>query len=383
MQLLNNDHCSAPGQKPGPLFYKYLLDPKARVEYVSINVLTMTGYSPEDFYCDPMFWLKVVHPIDRWEIQSQVIAGMKENYRFILRIIHKSGVTLWTESYACPVKSREGKIIAIEGVVLDITAQQQVEENRAQAFGQEREARYNAERVAKLREDYLSSVSHDLKNRLTAIFLKVQLALKELSGPEKVDLNKAIAQLDHLGKETYQMTALINDLLSAAQMEVNKFKLDTPLLPHGANHLVKEVLDLLKPVAEEKALQFKTHLPEKEVSIFASYDQIKRVLENIVSNAIKFSPRGENIEIAIDSNEDSVLFKVSDKGPGIPKEELPYIFDRFWQEKSSSKLGSGLGLAISHGIVQAHGGQIWADSKPGSGSTFQFSVPRAELSQAA
>jgi signal transduction histidine kinase len=113
-------------------------------------------------------------------------------------------------------------------------------------------------------------------------------------------------------------------------------------------------------------------------AIWADRDRLLQAFENLMGNAIKFSARGGHVTVGARSREREVLFSLQDTGPGIAAEDLPHVFDRFWQtQKAGRRRGAGLGLPIVKGIVEAHGGHIWVESRVGEGSTFYFTVPVA------
>lgn len=227
----------------------------------------------------------------------------------------------------------------------------------------------DATKAIKTREDVLSVVSHDLKNPLAFITLKTQLLgrSKEITPEKLVDFTKGIS------KATSQMQHLIDDLLDFAKLESGTFKLD--LLPHNVNSLINPLIEIISTQAAEKQIHFDVQIKDYMADIVCDADRIRQVLSNLLGNAIKFTQNGGTITLTIKSEETGTLFCVTDNGPGIPKEHLEKIFDRFWQMESTRKMGSGLGLSICKAIVQAHGGKIWAESKEMKGSQFYFTIP--------
>jgi signal transduction histidine kinase len=146
--------------------------------------------------------------------------------------------------------------------------------------------------------------------------------------------------------------------------------------PHDGGALVSETADLMRPLAAEKALTFHVERPSSPVEVTCDRERILQALANLVGNAIKFTPPGGTIGIAVEEREAEVRFTVSDSGPGIPPDELPHIFDRFWKAHGDvSAPGAGLGLSIVKGLVAAHGGSVSVDSRLGVGSVFRLSLP--------
>jgi signal transduction histidine kinase len=112
--------------------------------------------------------------------------------------------------------------------------------------------------------------------------------------------------------------------------------------------------------------------------VWGDRERIVQVFENLIGNAVKFTPAGGVVSLGATSRESDTVFWVADTGPGIPSEVVPHLFDRFWQANRADNRGAGLGLAIVKGIVEAHGGRIWVESKPGAGTTILFAVPSAQ-----
>ncbi len=111
--------------------------------------------------------------------------------------------------------------------------------------------------------------------------------------------------------------------------------------------------------------------------VWADADRLLQILENIIGNALKFTKPGGRVTVGVSRQNSQVLFRVSDTGPGIEPEDVPHLFDRFWQARKARRQGAGLGLPIVKGIVEAHGGRVWVESVPGRGSTFFFTIPAA------
>jgi signal transduction histidine kinase len=134
---------------------------------------------------------------------------------------------------------------------------------------------------------------------------------------------------------------------------------------------------MLRPLAVGSTVRLDTSIEENLPLVYADAARIQQVLSNLVGNAVKFTPRDGRITVCAEQSEREVRFSVIDTGSGIPSEQLPHIFGRFWQARASDRRGIGLGLAIAKGIVEAHNGRIWVESHVGLGSTFYFTLPCA------
>ena len=158
--------------------------------------------------------------------------------------------------------------------------------------------------------------------------------------------------------------------MCAGQLTVNR-------LAAQVRALLVEALELHRPLAEEKSLQLELVCEEELPEVLADHDRVIQVLANVIGNAIKFTPSGGRIVLGAEQAGSEVLFSIKDSGPGIPPDQVPQLFDAFWQARRGSRSGAGLGLAIARGIVEAHGGRIWVESDGRHGSTFRFSLPVA------
>jgi len=142
---------------------------------------------------------------------------------------------------------------------------------------------------------------------------------------------------------------------------------------------LREAFELLQPLAAAKPVALVAPSGLASHRLYCDRERILQVFSNLVGNAIKFTPAHGHVWLDVAAMNGEVVFSVADDGPGIPGEALPHMFDRFWQATQPSHVrrqGAGLGLSIVKGIIEAHGGRVWVDSRPGEGSRFSFSVPR-------
>jgi PAS domain S-box-containing protein len=229
-----------------------------------------------------------------------------------------------------------------------------------------------ARSAVQARDDVLAVVSHDLGNPLSAIRIGAKIVRRRLPDDE----TEAIRQLDGIRQAVLQMERLVNDLLDVKRLEAGQLTLQRRAQPPAS--LLTEVVDMIGSLAEEHGQTLVCTADEGLPDVAVDRPRMMQVLQNLLGNAIKFTPAGGRIELRAEGGNGVVRLSVSDTGPGIPQAHLPYIFDRFWQARRAGRLGLGLGLAIAKGIVEAHGGRIWAESRPGDGTTVYFTVPAAE-----
>ena len=227
-------------------------------------------------------------------------------------------------------------------------------------------------RAVKTREDVLAVVSHDLRNPLTTIELVVH-AFRDM---EQMDANLIRALADKVQRSTNEMKILISDLLDFARIQSGSFSV-TPSA-HALSDVVTPVIDRMRILAEARQQILEVDLPSTLPRVAVDPNRIGQVLSNLVRNAIKFTSNQGTIQVAARQEYQHILVSVTDTGPGIPQEHLQKIFDRFWRVPGTKKKGSGLGLSIARGIVEAHGGRIWAESRLGEGSSFFFTLPLAD-----
>ena len=231
-----------------------------------------------------------------------------------------------------------------------------------------------ATRATEGRDQVLGVVSHDLRNPISAIAMCAS-ALRDsasTSSKERESLLTTIVQ------STEWMNRLIQDLLDVANIEVGRLSLERQREP--AASLVDRALRMFEVEANRRHIQLVTEVPNELPLVTVDASRIVQVLGNLLGNALKFTPDGGRITVRLAARQGSVLFSVTDTGPGIPLAEQSRVFDRYWQSRrAASKRGTGLGLSIAKGIVEAHGGRLWLESTPGKGSTFLFSIPAEAL----
>ena len=227
----------------------------------------------------------------------------------------------------------------------------------------------------KMKSQFLSNVSHELKTPLTAIGGLVDNMIDGLTGP----LNgKQTRYMTGIKDSTERLARLIRDLLDLSVIESGKSELKPARFSLGS--LIREVAETLKPLAVEKGIAVEIARTNGDATAWADRDKITQVLTNLIVNAVKFSPAGGSLKLSMAPANDGGLLEVSvsDTGPGIPPTEVERIFHEFYQISQPGRektMGVGLGLAISKKLVEMHGGKIRVESVPGEGSTFFFTLP--------
>lgn len=230
-------------------------------------------------------------------------------------------------------------------------------------------------RLQTMRRDFVSNISHELRTPLASI----RAVVETLQDGALDDPPAAQMFLSRAEQEVDVMTQMLEELLELSRIESGQVPLK--LMPTAVADLLLVPLDRLKHQAERKKIELVLDLPSGLPRVLADPTRISQVITNLVHNAIKFTQEGDTVTVDAKVQADGVLIRVKDTGSGIDQQDLPRIFERFYksdQARTRSQGGTGLGLAIARHIVQAHGGNIWAKSKEGKGSTFFFTLPVVE-----
>jgi len=226
-------------------------------------------------------------------------------------------------------------------------------------------------RLETIRRDFISNISHELRNPLAALKALVD-TLRDGALDDRPMAERFLTQMD---AEVDAMTQMVRELLELSRIESGKVPLR--LAPTAVVNLILPTVERLRPQAERAGLSMAVELPDSLPLVQADGERLQQVLSNLLHNAIKFTPPGGRITVAAQAG-DEVTIIVRDTGVGIAAADLTRIFERFYKaDRARSSGGTGLGLAIAKHVVQAHGGRIWAESVEGQGATFRFTLPIA------
>ena len=228
-----------------------------------------------------------------------------------------------------------------------------------------------ARQAARARDEVLAVVSHDLRNPLHAVLL-ASTVLEDFSSADQWTA-RDLQQVRVIRRSAEQMTGLIQDLVEVIAMETGAPALHLERI--AAAPLPAGVAELFQAQADEKGVRLECESDPGLPPVEADRGRLLQVFSNLLGNALKFTPPGGTVTLRAAPGSGFVHFSVADTGPGISPEHLDHVFDRFWRARREARGGLGLGLAIARGIVEAHGGRIWAESVVGEGSTFHFTVP--------
>ena len=292
---------------------------------------------------------------------KQVVSGSE-------RLHPRNSFAVWKETVRCtsvPWKRWEIETaLRLRDTIIAARLQYQYERERA--------ARAEAEQAKRTREEFMAVISHDLRNPLSSVMLNMAL-LNRVSGEIQSPTTKSIfASMD---RATKQMKWLIDGLLDIAQADSGTMEMK---FAHcSVQKLIEHSTNVISPIADAKRVTLQ--LPALERAEFVKCDEQRmlQVLSNILGNAIKFTPEGGQVALAVEVSATLVTFRIFDTGPGIPPDQLPYIFDRFWRGRDLSVTGVGLGLSIVKAIIAAHEGNVRAENGPEGGACFSFTLEKA------
>jgi len=271
-----------------------------------------------------------------------------------------------------PLRDAEGRAYAVCGISVDISNRKQAEKEIARLLGQEQAARAEAEAANQAKDEFLSVLSHELRTPLTAIMGWVGLLRMG-----RLDAATVTQGLEAIERSTQLQVRLVEDLLDVSRIVAGDLAINPVVLPLAS--LIEGVVNAMRPTAEAKEVHLAMHLDRETGEVWGDPNRLQQVIWNLLSNGIKFTPRGGQVQVQLGKSGSHARIVVSDTGEGIRPELLPHVFKRFWQADSTSTRphgGLGVGLTIVHHIVELHGGTVRADSAgEGQGATFTVDLP--------
>ncbi len=260
-------------------------------------------------------------------------------------------------------REREDK----EHVVGHVLARERQDTNRALA-----DERAESDELIDARDELFATISHDLRNLINAIHLKSQLLQKELAATPRAPRARQLA--DEINRSTHMMRRWSNDLVDLAS--VNTGRLRVVFAEEDVVAIVARAVELCATLAEEKGLKVEVHVPDHASTIECDADRIVEAVINLLENATRHTARGGAIRVTLEETAEDVRIHVADTGSGIAKDQLRYVFDRYFQGQRTTRTGIGMGLYICRHIVERHGGRISVESTVDVGSTFTVTLPR-------
>ncbi|MFA6317377.1 MAG: ATP-binding protein [Elusimicrobiota bacterium] len=237
------------------------------------------------------------------------------------------------------------------------------------------------QRQLEAKTQLIQDASHELKNPLTVVYGYSTFLLRQKT--EDQDPEELRRNLESINRNAERLSDLLEELLEATRLSQNKVELERADL--SAKRLAREAFENARFEADKRGIGLKLEVPEDDFEVSADNGRVHQILANLVGNAMKFTPSGGSVTIALSLEDAAARFQVRDTGKGISPAGLAHVFDRFYQEDADRQQnkGLGLGLNICRSLVELHGGRIWAESAPGAGAAFSFTIPLSEASRPA
>jgi signal transduction histidine kinase/CheY-like chemotaxis protein len=284
----------------------------------------------------------------------------------------------WHLSRAHAMRDNEGKVIMWIGSNTDIDDLKRAEAEVNQLLVREQAARTEAEEANQIKDDFLATVSHELRTPLNAMRGWVQMLR---SGDlEEIEIAQAMEAIE---RNVSAQNQLVADLLDTSRIVAGKLRLE--LFPVELGSVIRTAMDTVRPAADAKGLELRVELDPDVGPVMGDADRLQQILWNLLTNAIKYTPQGGQVDVTLKKEETSAVIVVRDTGEGISSEFLPHIFVRFRQADITTTRkhgGLGLGLAIVRHLVEAHGGQVIALSEgAGQGAAFRIVLPLMKSSK--
>ena len=347
------------------------VDEEGVYTYSSERVKEILGYSPEEVTGKSIFDFMPPNEARRIEKRFKKIVGKRE----IINDLeswnrHKNGDKVCLVTSGIPILDERGVFLGYQGVHKDITEQKQAEEAL-------REANRRSKKFDRLKSDFISMVSHEIHTPINIMREGITLCLDGLAGDvtemQEELLNDTLESVERLDR-------LVMDLLDLSKIEEGRIELRRNVV--DLCRIVIKIKKDFEKQAGSKNLRLQANIPEDGIQMYVDKDKIIQIFHNLISNAMRYTKSGGAITLSVQEDNAFVRCSVSDTGVGIAKENISKLFSKFKQfghVEGSGYKGTGLGLAIAKGLVEIHGGKIWAESTLGKGSTFYFSIKKLPI----
>ena len=358
----------------------FMLDANGNIVTWNAGAERIKGYKPHEILGQHF---SIFYPKDaiesgwpQYELQIAVTEGrfQEEGWR-----IRKDGSRFWAHVTITALHDEDGRLRGFAKLTRDLTERLQVEASqkdrlkREQMLEAERAARMQAQRAARVKDEFLATLSHELRTPLSAILAWSQI-LRSSSHMQQDQVQHAAGIIERNAKAQAQ---LIDDLLDLSRILAGQLRLDLQRVE--LVDVIRTAVDSVEPTAHGKGVRIETILDPHRGVVSGDPGRLQQVVWNLISNAVKFTPKGGKVQVLLERVNSHIEITVSDTGIGIPLDFLPHVFDRFSQRDSTSARsfgGLGLGLAISKQLVELHGGNINAKSAgEGKGATFIVRLP--------
>jgi PAS domain S-box-containing protein len=310
--------------------------------------------------------ITIIIPEDRLDEETEVLrrirAGLSvEHFETIRK--RKDGTLLNISLTVSPVKTADGRVVGASKIARDVTEQMRL--------------RAAAEEASRMKDEFLAVLSHELRTPLNTVLGYARM-LRQDEDEARMPEELRRRALDALERNADTLSRLVNDVLDTSRVVTGKLRLVFETC--AMDQLIEEAVETVRPTAEVKGVSIERRL-ERNIAVMGDRDRLLQVVWNLLSNAVKFTPPGGSIEVDARKESGVVEINVADTGVGIRADDLPFVFQRFWQAHTGVSRefgGLGIGLALARHLVELHGGTIRAESLgPGQGATFTVSLPTA------
>lgn len=339
------------------IIFRYEVEPPLGVTYVNSAILPTLGYTPDELYADPDLARAMLDPYDYARMKALLRTAVPPA-PVTIRLRHRDGRTVWTEMRLVPLRAPDGTVIAVEGIIRDITERKLIEANLV--------------RAEKLNSLGLmaSGVAHQMNNVLATIMGHADLLMQEPLSPQARHYLEIILRAADDGAEAVRR---IQGLARSEPLR-RPASLDLVQIAHEA---VEATAPRWRDQAECEGRSISVRVrAERPAWVSGVQSDLREVLMNLIFNAVDALPQGGWIQIEVSQHRDRVLLRVSDNGTGMSEDVIRHALDPFFTTKPFGE-GMGLGLALAHRIIQQHHGSIEIRSAPGDGTTFEISLPAA------
>ncbi len=347
------------------------------ITYMSPSIIQLTGFRPLELIGTSL--IDLLDESERTEVSemmeqqvavsnpdtgNQIFAGP-----FEVKLRRKDGSTIITEVRPSVIRNEQGIVTGFVGVTRDIAERKQSQDELHKLYAEERNLRQSLEEEIQKRVEFTRALVHELKTPITPILAAVELLLDE------IDNERLMRLVQSINRSTENLNQRIDELLDLARGEMDMLIIEAA--PMDTLSFFNEISFEMVPVALRSQLTLDFDLPETLPLINADRGRLKQVVTNLINNAIKFTPEDGTITLKAHTDENHLFVEVRDTGPGINEDDLERIFEPYFRRTSDRERlsGLGLGLALSRFFVELHGGKIWAESEPGKGSIFRFTIP--------
>lgn len=345
--------------------------PNGELEYFNQRWYEYTGMAPG---ADRSTWREHLHPEDVEHTMKVWTCCLRDGspYQVEYRIRQgTSGPYRWFINRAVPLRAPDGSIVRWLGTSTDIDDERRLSRERESLLESERAARTVAERASRLKDEFVATVSHELRTPLNAVLGWVHIIRRDSS---TATLERGLEVIE---RNARTQAKLVDDLLDTSRALAGKLRLEIQRVDLAA--VVESAIETIRPAATAKGVELAMDVTSDRTTVAADPNRIQQVAWNLISNAIKYTPRGGRVSVRLERTASVHSLVVSDTGVGIDPEFLPHVFDRFRQFDGTTTRkhgGLGLGLAIARHLVELHGGTIEASSEgPGQGATFTVTLP--------